>query len=47
MGLLREGARTVGMRLNMVDLETLQVGQAWLVEGFGGAEAPIMLQMPS
>ena len=47
MGLLREGARTVGMRLTMVALETLQVGQAWLVEGFGGAGAPIMLQIPS
>ena len=47
MGLLREGARTVGMRLNMVDLEILQLGQAWLVEGFGGAGAPIMLQIPS
>ena len=46
-GLLREGAGTVGMRMNMVDLEILQVGQAWLVEGFGGAGTPVMLQIPS
>lgn len=46
MGLLREGARTVGMRLNTVDLEILQVGQGWLAEGFGGAGAPVMLQIP-
>ena len=44
---MREGAGTVGMRMNMVDLEILQVGQAWLVEGFGGAGTPVMLQIPS
>ena len=47
LGLLREGARTVGMRLNVVDLEIPQVGQGWVAEGSGGAGAPVMLQIPS
>lgn len=47
MGMFRERARMVCMRLKMGDPEILQDGQDWLVGGFWGDGAQIMLQIPS
>lgn len=47
MDLLRERAKMAYMRLKMEDLEILQDEQDWLVGGFWGDGAPIMLQIPS
>lgn len=47
MGMLKEGAGPVCMRLKTVDPEILQVRQGWLAEGSWGVGVPIRLQIPS